>query len=176
MTLEAIYFIGQTIAAIALVLSLIFVGIQIKQNTTQSKAEAAEAAHRAMIDWYYHQTPESAEIMSKAAQPDVELNDTERYQYFAITMPLLMNFQEAHLKWEAGSLEAVRWQYWDRFITIVSRSSSADVVWEQRKSHFTPGFQEYFQAKMDQRDGSLKGTWQKPNLPPEGEYAGGGST
>jgi len=173
MTLEAIYFIGQTIAAVALVVSLIFVGVQIKQNTVQSKAEAAEAAHRAMIDWYYHQTPETAAIMAKASQPGVELTDTERYQYFSLTMPLLMNFQEAYLKWMAGSLEESRWLYWDSFITIVLQSSAADEIWDQRRTHFTPDFQEYIQAKMDQREGPLRGTWQKPAPPPDAEIANG---
>lgn len=36
MTLEAIYFIGQTITAAALVISLIFVGIQVRMSRIQS--------------------------------------------------------------------------------------------------------------------------------------------
>jgi len=53
MTLETIYYIGQTVAVIGILASLIFVGIQIRQNTEQSKAAAAEAAHRSFLDWYY---------------------------------------------------------------------------------------------------------------------------
>jgi len=153
--------------------SLIFVGLQVRQNTAQSKAEAAEASHRAMIDWYYHQTPETAAIMAKASQPGLELTDAERYQYFSLTMPLLMNFQEAYLKWMAGSLEESRWLYWDSFITIVLQSSAADEIWDQRKTHFTPDFQEYIQSKMNQREGTLRGTWQKPVQPPDAEIANG---
>jgi len=40
MTLEAIYFISQVIAAVALVVSIIFVGVQIRQNTRTTKAAA----------------------------------------------------------------------------------------------------------------------------------------
>lgn len=174
MTLEDFYFLSQIAAALGIMASLIFVGLQVRQGTRQAKADAGEAAHRAMIDWYYNQTPETAAIMSKAAQEDAQLSDAERYQYFAIAMPLLMNFQEAYLKWTSGSLDETRWLYWNNFITIVSRSSSADEVWAQRKSHFAPGFQEFFQAKMDARDGSLQGTWQKPPAPPEAETAVGG--
>lgn len=173
MTLEDFYFISQIVAAVGIMLSLIFVGLQIKQNTSHSKAEAAEAAHRAMIDWYYHQTPQTAAIMAKASQSGVELTDSERYQYFSLTMPLLMNFQEAYLKWMAGSLEESRWLYWDSFITIVLQSSAADEIWDQRKTHFTPDFQEYIQTKMNQREGPLRGTWQKPFRPSEQQVVEG---
>jgi hypothetical protein len=46
MTLENIYYIGQTIAVLALVLSLVFVGVQILQNTRATRA----ASHNAVSD------------------------------------------------------------------------------------------------------------------------------
>ena len=39
MNLETIYYIGQTVAVVAIILSLIFVGIQIKQNTEQTRVQ-----------------------------------------------------------------------------------------------------------------------------------------
>ena len=39
MNLEAIYYIGQTVAVVAIILSLIFVGVQIKQNTEQTRVQ-----------------------------------------------------------------------------------------------------------------------------------------
>ncbi len=55
MSLETIYYIGQTIAVLALIVSLFFAGVQIHQNTEQSKAAAADAAHRSFLDCYYNQ-------------------------------------------------------------------------------------------------------------------------
>ena len=46
MTLEAIYYIGQTIAVAAILVSLVFVGVQIRQNTKATKA----ASHHAITD------------------------------------------------------------------------------------------------------------------------------
>ncbi|MGB0921833.1 MAG: hypothetical protein ACPG06_03370 [Alphaproteobacteria bacterium] len=46
MSLETIYYIGQTIAVVALVLSLGFVGVQIRQNTRATRA----SSHHAVTD------------------------------------------------------------------------------------------------------------------------------
>jgi len=104
MTLEAIYYIGQTIAVLAIVISLIFVGVQIRQNTAQTKADAAEAAHRSFLDWYYNQTPEMAAVFVKANEDFESLSTEDRLVTFTIAMPMLMNLQEAHIKWIEGTL------------------------------------------------------------------------
>ena len=46
MTLENIYYIGQTVAVVALLLSIIFVGLQIRQNTKALKS----TSHHAITD------------------------------------------------------------------------------------------------------------------------------
>lgn len=46
MTLENIYYVGQTIAVVALVVSLVFVGVQIRQNTRATRA----ASHNTVSD------------------------------------------------------------------------------------------------------------------------------
>ena len=43
LTLEQIYFIGQTVSAIAVVFSLIYVGLQIKQNTIATQTTSSQA-------------------------------------------------------------------------------------------------------------------------------------
>ena len=43
MTLENLYFCSQVVAAIAIIASLIFVGLQVRQSTTTSRAAAAQA-------------------------------------------------------------------------------------------------------------------------------------
>ncbi len=161
MTLEDFYFLSQIAAALGIIASLIFVGLQVRQSNAQAKADAAETTHRAMIEWYYHQTSETAAIMSKVAQADKDLTDAERYQYLSVTMPLLMNMQEAHAKWVDGSLDDSRWEFWDAFASLLSLRSVADEVWELRKSLFTQRFRDYMQAKFDAREPEdVSGTWQ----------------
>jgi|GEM_PF-995617 len=159
MTLETLYYISQIIAVLAVLASLIFVGVQIQQNTAQAKrneeaikAAAAEAAHRSFLDWYHNQTPELAAIVAKGQAGLEALNAEERYLYFAICMPALMNLQEAHAKWLEGSLAEDRWRFWDKFAGILTVPASMQQVWADRRFMFTDDFQAFFDQKMRDRD------------------------
>ena len=52
MTLETIYFISQVLAAVCVIASLIFVGVQVRQSTKQAKADAVQAVHDNLSVWY----------------------------------------------------------------------------------------------------------------------------
>ncbi len=163
MTLEDFYFISQIAAALGIMASLVFVGLQVRQSNAQAKADAAEATHRAMIDWYYNQTPTHGDVLTKAVVPDAELSDRELFDLFSTTMPLLMNMQEAHIKWVAGSLEESRWEFWDNFSNILALSPWIDIVWHHRSALFTERFRNYFQGKLSSRDPQqIDGRWYRP--------------
>jgi len=48
MTLEEIYYVGQTIAVLAILASLIFVGIQVRQNTRATRSASHSAVSNAL--------------------------------------------------------------------------------------------------------------------------------
>jgi len=154
MTLEAIYFISQVIAAVALVVSLIFVGVQIRQNTAQAKrneeatkAAAAEAAHRALVDWQMSMTPERARIAMKANADFESLSNEEVFILGTSVTPLLLDMQEAHTKWLEGSLVESRWRAWDQYAGF-SVSPAVLGFWEQRRPMFSDTFQAYYEDKI----------------------------
>lgn len=159
MTLEALYYISQIIAVAAVLASLIFVGIQIRQNTEQAKrnedaikAAAAEAAHRSFLDWYYTQTPETAAIFVRAQEGFNSFGAEERYLFFATAMPFLMNLQEAHTKWTAGTLADDRWRFWDKFSGGIAHSPAIQKLWDVRRFMFSDSFQAYFDDAIKNKE------------------------
>jgi len=163
MTLEALYYVSQIVAVAAVLASLIFVGIQIRQNTDQAKrneeaikSAATEAAHRSFLDWYYNQTPESAAIFAKSQENFESFGVEERFFAFAMMMPLLMNLQEAHSKWVEGALVEDRWRFWDQFAGGIVLSPGILHVWKLRHYMFSDGFQVYFNDKIKNRNNSLQ--------------------
>lgn len=180
MSLETIYYIGQTIAVLALIVSLFFVGIQIRQNTEQSKAAAADAAHRSFLDWYYNQSPDTAMNFVKAQKAYDSFTAEERFLFFANGMPLLINLQEAHAKWMDGSLAIDRWRYWDHLAQGISISPPIQMMWEERRFTFSDVFQAYFDEKIKTQEAfpdtaaswvaqAMTGVRVEPNTPPSKE-------
>jgi len=148
MTLEAIYFIGQTVAAVALVISLIFVGIQIRQNTAQSKVQAAEASHWALVEWQASMTPELAAIAVKANTDPDSLSAEESFLVGTTVTRLMQSMQEAHAKWLEGSLVDNRWMVWDQYAEYTV-SPGIVRIWQQRRSMFSDEFQSFYDEKIE---------------------------
>ena len=147
MSLETVYYIGQTVAVIAIILSLIFVGMQVRQNTAQAKADAAEAAHRALIELQRSFTAENSAIAVKANTDYESLSAAEVFFAGMIAMQLLLNMQEAHAKWLDGSLIESRWRVWDEYASF-SVSPAILKTWEQRRSMFSDAFQEFYDGRI----------------------------
>jgi len=147
MTLETLYYLSQTIAVVAILASLVFVGIQIKQNTVQAKADAADKAHRTFNDWYENVTPDTADLVFRAVQDFDSLNPAEKFRVIAYLTPMIVNLQEVHSKWLDGSFPEDRWQFWDGWLSF-SISPLLARYWEERRQMFSERFREYLDAKI----------------------------
>ena len=85
MTLERAYFVAEITAATAVILSLIYVGIQIKQNTDTLKLRTAYDATEEFSDIYLVLTENSdlADIWFRGLQGLDALEGVERLRFYA---------------------------------------------------------------------------------------------
>jgi hypothetical protein len=152
MSFETIFQISQIFAVFAILASLVFVGIQVRQSTAQSKVAAAEAVHRSFSDWYYAQAdPAIGPIIVKGLQNTVALSAVERWTFSAMMMTFLLNAQDAHSKWIDGSLTDDRWGVWDGIGGYFFKAPGSVEMWNIRGYMFSEGFQVYAQTKIDEQ-------------------------
>lgn len=114
MTLENIYYIGQTIAVVAVLASLIFVGVQVRLSTAQMKqsnnlarADMSERITSGYADSLREisSNSELAGAFRKVMFDHEELSPIEQTQiltYFNLTM---MNFRAAYIASREGLVE-----------------------------------------------------------------------
>ena len=158
MDLEAIYYIGQTVSVVAIILSLIFVGVQIRQSTAQAKADAADTAHRTFNDWYLNLTPEMAALFIRAIRDFDSYKPEEKYLIYAYMMPMFVNLQEVHSKWLNGSFPEDRWKFWDSWLSQAI-SPLLTRIWEERRDMFSESYRAYVDKKIAvQGDTPTKGS------------------
>lgn len=152
MSLEDFYFVSQIAAAVGIMLSLIFVGLQIRQNTAQSKADAAESAHRGLIEWLNGNV--NADIAPLVIKSNTDFDSVTPEEYVVIaagTTQLLLAMQEAHAKFLDGSLIESRWRVWDNYAQF-SIVPSVVAIFKQRRSMFSDEFQAFFDSKIAEGD------------------------
>ena len=111
MNLEAVYFISQVVAAVALVGSLVFVGIQIRQVSKAQRREAKRVRETVVNDAMSRMSDDAfGPLYVRGSQGDPTLSDAEiaRYHIFANSMLILTRsrFEE----FREGILPEADWQ------------------------------------------------------------------
>ena len=146
MSLETIYYIGQTIAVGAVTPSLIFVGLQVRQNT-KAQHMVAQQQYYALKNAFVSQIAEGsayADIYRKGLEDLNQLSETERWQFGAMMQisfdTALSGFQNP----DAVGGELVR--AWE----ITLRPGSIE-WWKNGRTLYPQDFQQWVDAAIEKR-------------------------
>ena len=116
MTLENINTIAQTIAALAVLVSLIFVGVQLRQNTRAIRASAGfEGTHSwATLNEQILQLPDAQLMpMLQAFDPEKTLDDfseIEQVRISTVQLALFQKLEGLYFLYKYGSVDAALWE------------------------------------------------------------------
>jgi hypothetical protein len=144
MTLENIYYIGQTIAVLAIVGSLVFVAIQTRQNGRTLRAQAAwdaQASFAEINDMLAAGGPIS-EVSYKAFTAAETLSPYERYLMHRLMRGLLQRAEAQYALYANGVLDAEVWRLRRGYIRSLLSNALVNEVWrvEKANSMFTAAF------------------------------------
>jgi hypothetical protein len=112
MSLEDASFVAQIVAAAAVVVSLIYVGVQIRQNTRATKLAAVQAVEEAIgrTEQLIISDGSFAEALKHGmAATAAELSDTDRIRLNVFYRHALRAFQSAHYQYRHSALDESVW-------------------------------------------------------------------
>lgn len=137
---------SQVVSAFAVVLSLVYVGQEIRANTAASRAATRQAI--AQTDFEYVGAtldPLTLLVAETKAAAGEELTPAEHFVLVERQHLNFRIFENAFYQYRAGLLEA---ETWDRYRWIISRQFAmhepARAMWER----FGPSFDETFKAEV----------------------------
>lgn len=142
--------IAEIIAAIALVISLVFVGVQLQDNTKATKSASAIAASSGIAQWYMHMghNGESAVIFRDfIATPDL-LTPEEQHRGVLLLHSAMWGFQNNYYLVKEGTLEQRIQDSISQSIIIIKDTPGWKHYWLQRRSTFLPEYQRYVDELM----------------------------
>ena len=116
-TLEQASFIAEVISGIAVIASLIYVGLQIRQNTTATQAAGRQAYVDSMNDYVglINSSPNLADILHRGANGLSNLKNGEVIQFGAWLDQNFITFETFYFQWKAGVLDTRgRFTVWPR--------------------------------------------------------------
>ncbi len=141
-------------AAIAVIISLIFVGLEVRQNTAAVQSAAAQAVHENFAAWYTSlQSDADLLIVTTKGMRDYEsLTASEKAQFIATFMSLSSHTQNAFYKWREGSLAPELWRGWEFVSMNFFSTPGGRAFWEERDYLFAEAFQRYIREDLMTRE------------------------
>ncbi len=134
MTLTDLAALGSFVSGAAVLISLIFIGFQLRQNThaMRSAASQAHAANFQQILASIIESSEVARIWRMGLQDMGALNDDERVRFVILVSGNFRFFESARLQWRNGQLDVAHWQDLEPFIKEFSLQPGIKTYWTMR--------------------------------------------
>jgi len=147
--------IAEIVAAALVIVSLIYVGIQIRQNTAATQAATGQSwfntfdGHVGLIN----SSPTLADILHRGATGLSNLKDSEIIQFGAFLDQSFTSFEVYYFQWKAGKLDARLWSTQRHAIAALLMQPGQQQWWETRRHWYDIEFQEYVNQVIDSGEG-----------------------
>ena len=125
---------------VAVVLSLIFVGFELRQNTAAVHAATMQALTDGSQEYLLlmASSPELTAIRMKARTSPEQLTEIEADRYNSLRRSRWVRFQNAFSQYQRGTIGYDDWSYYESLICI-----SPPEEWEEHKGGLTRPFVEF---------------------------------
>lgn len=144
MTLENIYYIGQTIAVAAIVASLVFVAIETRRNGRTMRAKAAWDAQNSFVEIndMLAAGGQIGEASYKTFATPAALSPYERYLMHRFIRGVLQRAEAQYALYANGILDAEVWGLRRRYLRSLFNSPLFVEIWQADKANsmFTGAF------------------------------------
>ena len=136
--------LSEFIAALAVVVSLVYVSRQIRQNTSAIKAANATTVQKNFVDLAntLYSDRELAGIILKGMSGTASLTPPEQLAAYAWFFNMLKTAELAHFHLRNGDLDEDLWEASLQFYRAYFTTPGMKAYWQHRRSAFIPEFQE----------------------------------
>jgi len=144
MNWDAIGAIGEIVGAAAVVVSLVYLGSQIRtQNREARVASVHQVLHEYSTAISALREPELADVWVAAIEDFDSLSASQRLRFVIYLMVAVRSFEAAYFQWREGRLEDNVWHPLLTSLVDVKSTEAFARFWKLRRHQFQPGFANY---------------------------------
>lgn len=143
--LSEIASLAEVIGAAAIVISLVYVGVQVQDSTRAVRSATANDTSAAMAAWYITtgNNPESTRVVLDGITNPELLSREETAQFVYLIHGLFLEYQAAYYVSEQGTLDVQMRESLVNTILGVREQPGFQMYWGQRQDLFKPSFREF---------------------------------
>ncbi len=144
--------IGELIGGIAIIGSLIYVGIQVSDSAGAVRSASANDANVAMQNWYMQigSDQQTSELFYEALMSEQALSNKEEFQFIMMFHGIFLALQNSYLQAAEGTLHAEILDGLAGVVIGVKDLPGMKRYWRQRKGYLHSGFVDYVDQLLKQ--------------------------
>ena len=149
MSLEEASLLAQIVSAVVVVASLVFVGVQLKQNTKAvraSSSQAHSAMYHALITSIINDDVEFAGLWRRALSDLSSLNDDDIVRFFAFASAMFRFFESSRVQWLGRQLDDEHWHTIEQQAISLAIQPGIIEFWRIRRHWHCQEFRDWFES------------------------------
>ncbi len=137
--------VAEIIGAVAVVVSLVYVGIQVHDSAGAVRSAAANDTNAALQAWYMEvgSDRETSSLIWRGLMSEEALPDEEEFQYLMMTHAVFLSFQNSYLLAQEGTIDQELLGSLHTTIGNINQLPGMQRYWRQRRSYLHAGFAEW---------------------------------
>ena len=144
MSLSDLASIGSFVSGLAVVVTLIFLLLQMRQANLNERALMQQMRSARTIDTLLKcSEPLASEALSRAFANDATMNDTEVRSYMSICLASLTNWEDSFLQHRAGTLDTVSFASDVATLKVFASLPSFRALWPTMRDTFSDDYRTY---------------------------------
>jgi hypothetical protein len=151
MNLEEFNYIAEIVASIAVIASLVYVAIQIRQNTSTNKLMSAQNLSHELRETLslVAASTELTDIHLRAMQDIESLSTTEKHRFYMLLNNVYRVYESTYYQSTQGVVDDAVLNGVLGNMHIGKNTSGYQSFWQDRKSIFSKEFQDYYDSDTE---------------------------
>jgi hypothetical protein len=150
MSLEQLSLVAEIVSAIAIVITLVYLALQIKDSARSSRSAAVTDATTAMQAFYQElgSNPATSKLFLEAVTNPDALSQQDQFQFLMLMHSCFLGFQRSFFLAREGTLDVALRDSIGTAMHAVNRMPGMHLYWRQRKAYFQPEFVEWVEGLL----------------------------
>jgi hypothetical protein len=150
MSLEQLGLVADIVSAIAIVITLVYLALQIKDSARSSRSAAVTDATTAMQAFYQElgSNPATSKLFLEAVTNPDALSQQDQFQFLMLMHSCFLGFQRSFFLAREGTLDVALRDSIGTAMHAVNRMPGMHLYWRQRKAYFQPEFVEWVEGLL----------------------------
>ena len=139
---------ADVIGGAAVIVSLIYVGIQIRRSAKSNQSQANQSAHEslAIVSLEVSKDPEFSNFVRRGLIEFDELSEEEQFRFVLMMTTSFRRYENIFYQYKRGFLEQGLWKGYEQSILLMFYSQGGQAFWKLRCLHFSELFRNYLDS------------------------------